>query len=263
MNRLKACSSCCAILILAAALGACVTTGAYDSGGEENPESAARYNLELGVSYLEQGRLDLARDKLERALEQDPDSAEVHAAAALMYNEARDYDKAEKHYETAVRLDRENSAVLNSYAVFLCSRDRFEAAEANFLEAARNPYYQTPEVAYANAGVCARRLGEPEKAERYFRESLDANPRYEHALLQMADLSYQQKNYLQARAFLQRYTEATTATAEALWLGVRTERAMGDTAAAENYATRLKSEYPRSSQTRLLLESEHETPNAG
>lgn len=258
MNRPTVRSS--GIYIVAAALGACVTSGGFDPGAFENDEDAARYNLELGVAYLEQGRLDLARDKLERALEQNPDSAEVHAAAALMYKQARDYDRAEKHYETAVRLDGKDSGVLNSYAVFLCSRNRFEAAEPIFLQAARNPFYRTPAVAYANAGVCARRMGEPGKAEQYFREALEANPRYEHALLQMADLAYQRKNYLQARAFLQRYADATIATPEALWLGVRTERAMGDSAAAKNYATRLKSEYPESAQTRLLLESER---NAG
>ncbi|CAN5262987.1 PilW family type IVa pilus biogenesis/stability lipoprotein TapF [soil metagenome] len=250
-------------IVAALWLGACVSSGGFDPGAFENPKDAARYNLELGVSYLEQGRLDLARDKLERALEQDPDSAEVHAAAALMYKEARDDERAGRHYETAVRLDGKNAAVLNSYAVFLCSQNRFDEAEAMFIKAAGNAYYRTPAVAWTNAGVCARRAGDADKAERYFREALDADPRYGHALLELADLAYQRRNYLQARAFLQRYTEAAGASPEGLWLGVRTERAMGDTAAAEAYARRLRNEFPESAQTRLLLESEQGVPNAG
>lgn len=249
-----------AALAAAAALSGCVTTSGFDRKELEDPQDAAQYNLQLGVSYLRQGRLDLARDKLERALKQDPQSAEVQAAAAWMYEQAGLYERAEGHYRTAVRLDPDDSAVLNSYGVFLCFRGRHEEAESHFLEAAQNPFYRTPEVAYTNAGVCARRASAPKEAEAYFRQALDANPRFVDALLQMADLSFQQENFLQARAFLQRYAESATQTAEALWLGVRTERAMGDAAAAETYARRLKKEYPESAQTRQLLESE---PDAG
>ena len=258
MTGTTSCRLAAAALAVVAALSGCVTTSGFDRKELEKPKEAAQYNLQLGISYLRQGRLDLARDKLERALEQDPQSAEVHAAAALMYEQARLYERAEGHYRTAVRLDPGDSAVLNSYGVFLCFRGRHDEAESHFLKAAQNPFYRTPEVAYTNAGVCARRAPQPDKAEAYFRQALEANPRFVDALLQMADLSFQQEDFLQARAFLQRYAESATHTAEALWLGVRTERAMGDAEAAESYARRLRTEYPESAQTRLLLESERD-----
>mgnify|MGYP006184388253 CR=1 FL=1 len=39
-------------------------------------------------------------------------------------------------------------------------------------------------------------------------------------------------------------------------VGVRIERGLGNTTAAQNYAERLKLEYPRAAQTKELLESE-------
>jgi Tfp pilus assembly protein PilF len=45
-----------------------------------------------------------------------------------------------------------------------------------------------------------------------------------------------------------------------LWLGVQIERGMGNAAGVRDYSQRLKSEYPRSEETKALLESER---NAG
>ena len=81
-------------------------------------------------------------------------------------------------------------------------------------------------------------------------------PRFGEALLQMADLEYQQTEYMSARAFLQRYMEVGRTSPATLWLGVRIERGLGNKAQAQHYAQRLKSEYPSAAQTKELLESE-------
>ena len=47
---------------------------------------AATYNLQLGVAYLQQGNLAVAKEKLERAYQQNPRDAEVHGALALLYS---------------------------------------------------------------------------------------------------------------------------------------------------------------------------------
>ena len=52
------------------------------------------------------------------------------------------------------------------------------------------------------------------------------------ALLQLADLSMETGQALQARAFLQRYHDAGPATADSLALSVRAETALGDHDAA-------------------------------
>ena len=51
---------------------------------------------------------------------------------------------------------------------------------------------------------------------------------------------------------VERYFAAAPATPDALALGVRVERALGDVAAANDYESRLKRDFPRSEQARQL-----------
>jgi type IV pilus assembly protein PilF len=116
--------------------------------------------------------------------------------------------------------------------------------------------YKTPEIALLNAGNCARGAGAMQRAEENYRRALVVQPRFGEALFQMADLEYEQKEYMSARGFLERYLEVGRTSPATLWLGVRIERSLGNKAQAQHYAQRLKSEYPSAAQTQALLESE-------
>jgi type IV pilus assembly protein PilF len=61
---------------------------------------------------------------------------------------------------------------------------------------------------------------------------------------------------MSARGFLERYLELGRTDASTLWLALRIERNLGNSAAAKSYAQRLKREYPQAAETRELLESE-------
>jgi type IV pilus assembly protein PilF len=100
------------------------------------------------------------------------------------------------------------------------------------------------------------------RAEVYLRAALAKNPAFGPALLQMADVTYDGGNYLQSRAFLERYTSVPTSapSPSVLWLGVRIETALGDERAAGRYAVKLKSDFPESREAGLLLAQER---NAG
>jgi type IV pilus assembly protein PilF len=148
---------------------------------------------------LEQGRRDLAMEKLTRALEQAPRSADAHTAMAFAFNQFGETRLADRHYRRAVQLDRGNPNIRNTYGAFLCSHGRLREAERELLAAARNVNYPTPEVAWTNAGICAEREPDLGRAERYYRQALQANPRHADALWQMAQVSFDQGNALQAR----------------------------------------------------------------
>ena len=220
------------------------------------PERAAEINLELGVDYLRKGNLAQAKEKIERALGQDPKNARTHSIAGMLYDQLGDEKKAESHFDRAISLDSENPEIRNNYAVYLCQKGKFARGEKFALEAADNRLYKTPEVALLNAGNCARGAGEFKRAEEHFRRALQVRPRFAEALYQMADMQYQRTEYVSARAFLQRYTEVGRTSPATLWLGYRIERSLGNKAEAQHYAQRLKSEYPNVAQTRELLESE-------
>jgi type IV pilus assembly protein PilF len=174
----------------------------------------------------------------------------------MLYTRLNDLDKADSHYQRAVPLEPDNAEYKNNYAVFLCRQNRFERGEKLALQAATNLLYKTRELAYLNAGMCARNRGDVAGAEKHFREALKVRPRFGEALHQLAEIEYEQKNYLSARGFLERYMEVGRTTPATLWLGVRIERGLGNSAVAQHYANRLRAEYPNSNQTKELAESE-------
>jgi type IV pilus assembly protein PilF len=205
---------------------------------------------------MREGDLTTAREKVEKALDQDPHTATTQLAAAFVFDRLGESKKAESHFEEALKLSRDDPNVMNSYAGFLCLKGDRKRGEAMLLEAAASPLNRTPEVAYANAGRCARSDGRPKDAEKHFRAALARKPDQQDSLFQMAELEHDLGNDLQARAFLERYVSLAPDSAAALWLGYRIERGLGDQGQAGLYSQRLKKDFPMSAETSALLEAE-------
>ncbi len=250
------------LIILSASLaGACVTTGGKPEPDAKSISDAAGYNLQLGVTYMRQGQMEVALEKLERSVKQDPDRADTHTALAILHTRLGNLERAESEYRRSLRLEPDNSSTLNNYGVFLCKRGNYDDAMESFGKAVTDPLYRTPAAAYTNAGLCAHDNGKIGQAESYFRLALRADPKFTGALLQLANLSFNGEIYLQARAFMDRYmASAAAATPDALWLGLRVEKALGDKAAAGAYSTQLLKNFPDSVEARWLMEAEK---NAG
>jgi type IV pilus assembly protein PilF len=245
-------------LILASLLiVGCISTDPQKA--KPQPGRASDINLELGIDYLRKGNLSQAKEKIDRALEQNPHNAKAQAAAGVLYDRLGQTDKADAHFSRAVSLDDQDPDIRNNYAVFLCQKNRFDKGEKMALGAAQNPLYKTPEIAWVNAANCSRSSGDMQNAEKYLRAAVAARPKFAPALVQLAEVEFELKQYVPARAFLERYQEIGRATPSTLWLGVRIERNLGNDAGAKNYAQRLKSEFPNAAETKELLESERTT----
>ncbi len=238
-----------ASLLLSLLLAACVSSP--PPLHEPDLKEASRLNTRLGIDYMQKGRLELAREKLQRAVEQDDDNAVAHSFLAFIYSRRGEADKAERAYRRALAIDGRNPDTLNNFGIFLCEQGRREEAERYFMQAAQAPQYTRPEAALTNAGVCLRSQA-PERAESYLREALRKNPKFPEALAQMAALSVARGEYLKARAFLQRYEAVAPHIAETLWLAIQTERQLGDAAAAARYARMLRESFPDSVEAQQL-----------
>jgi type IV pilus assembly protein PilF len=214
--------------------------------------TAARLNAQLAVAYLKQNDVVTAQEKIDKALTQNPRDAAVQMSAGLVYERLQQLDKADRFFAEALSLEPRNPDMMNNYAVFLCRRGHYPQGQKLFEQAARNPSYVTPEVAYANAGVCARSAKNLPRAEELFRKALSARPDYPDALLQLADLTFERGAGFAARGLLDRYFNSAAATAEALFLAVRVERSLGDAQAADRYRSQLQKEFPESEQARQL-----------
>ena len=237
----------------------CVST-TTSSIAPESDEDAAIANLNLGLGYLRQGRPDLAVEIFERALEFNSGLADAHSSIAVAHDQLGEIDEAEEHYERATELEPENPGAANSYAVFLCRQERWEDAEPYFRSAAENPRYLTPEAALTNAGVCARAAGDFETAEAYFRDALTRNSVYSDALFHMTNLSFESRNLLQARAFLQRSLDSNAASPELYWLCFQIENELQSAARAQECASELRRNFPESVQASQLFELEQNAP---
>jgi len=140
----------------------------------------------------------------------------------------------------------------NAYAVFLCRQNRWQEAKPYFRRAADNPTYATPDVALTNAGMCARDAGALDEAAESFRAALSRNPASRPALTSMMELSYQTGNYLQSRAFVQRFLAAHAPTAPVLLTCVNVERQLNDQTAADRCAAQLRSGFQDSPELQQL-----------
>ncbi len=251
-----------AMLACIFALQACSSSSGLAGSDQSSSEKAAQANLDLGAAYLRDGQPQVAIDKLQRALDQNPRLAEAHSTIALAYDQLGQTDDAEKHYRRATQLAPDDPAVANSYAVFLCRQHRWVDAEPYFKRAASNPRYATPAVALANAGTCARGAGKPDRAEAYYRAALEKDPKNPDALSGLMQLAYQQKDYLQSRAFLERYLDVQPASAPVLWLCYQIERQLKNPTAARQCAERLRQDFPTSAEYAALHRAEQDAGQA-
>ena len=244
------------VLALALAVAGCTTTSTTPVGqSEPDLKEAARLNTQLGIDYMRKGQFDFALEKLQKALEQDDDLGIAHSAIALVYQRKGETKLAGKHYREALDLNADDSVTLNNFGIFLCAQGEAEDAEEIFVRAAKNKDNAQPADAWANAGVCLRNVPKArDRAEGYLREALRLNPRHASALAELAQISYDKKDYLRARAFLQRYEITSRATAQTLWLAVQNERALGDMVAARGYERRLRTEFPASPEAEELAQ---------
>ena len=139
---------------------------------EKKRDDASTYNTELGISYLNQGDIPLAKDKLDRALKENPDNPKVHGARAMLFDRLGDPKKADEEFKVALRLAPDDPDVSNNYAVYLCQSGRTTDGVHRFEAVAHNALYRTPWVAYTNAGVCLRTAKRNAEAVKDFKQAL-------------------------------------------------------------------------------------------
>ena len=207
---------------------------------EEPAEDPADINLQLGIAYMQSGRFELAREKLEKALEYNASLPEAHNALGVMYEVTNDGQQAEKHFRQAVELKADYTLARMNYARLLCASGRAQLGEQEFLIAATDTELGAQDIAYTGAGVCARAQGDLTLAENHFRNALQANPFATGTLLEMATLSYDRNQYNEARSYLLRYHKQAGYNPASLNLAIKIEEALGDKKQRDEYRRLLK-----------------------
>lgn len=242
------------IFIIAFFLVACETAPINsDSATAESPQTRAALHTQLAVGYLQRDQKRTALDELNRALEIAPNHSEANYVMAMLQTSLGDMPKADQYYRKALASDPKNSRAAHDYGVFLCSQGKVEQALEYFNRALQDPLYLGGELTNLRAGECLIRMRTDRRAaEQFFRQSLNLNPRSGLALYYMADILYARRQYLKARAYIERYFSFHPDTAASLLLGAKIESKLGSKDVAIDYATRLRSQFPRSDEALQL-----------
>lgn len=243
------------VLILIAGIAGCATRSDEAQKISQEEKSPADVYVRMGVRYMERGNLEVALERLQYALKVDSGYSEAHNAIAVLYERLGLPDKTRYHYEKALNLNPANIGVLNNYGRFLCGKGEYDKADAYFEKTVALPLNNRPWLAMTNAGRCLYLAGKKAEAEKRLREALERNSKFSPALLEMVRISFEQRNYLSARAFLQRYLEVSKHTPETLWIGVQSEKAIGNQELMEKYADYLMENFPQSEEAAKYREA--------
>ncbi|MBU0806255.1 MAG: type IV pilus biogenesis/stability protein PilW [Gammaproteobacteria bacterium] len=235
-----------ALLLLAASLLAgCVTTGTVDpmKTGKGREEARDAY-VQLGIGYLQQGQTERAKVPLKKALELDSSNADAHAALALVFQIEMEPKLADEHFRKAISQRRDDARLLNNYGSFLYEQQRYQEALERYTEAAQDNLYPERSRVFENLGLTSLQLQQREQAKAYFERSLRLNSRQPRALMEMAQLSYEDKQYVPARSYYEAYMSLAPQNARSLLLGVRLAKVFEERDNAASLGLQLKRLYP-------------------
>lgn len=241
------------LIVFAGLMTACTTE--VVNPGADLP-AAAEANARLGLGYMNQGDYELAMGKLKKALRFDEENANAHHYLGELNRILGENKAADEHFKKALQLKPGDSSLINNYGVFLCDTEQYAEAKGYFNRVLNDPLYRDKPRIYENLALCAQRKGNLSEAELSYRKALRLEPRLPKSLLAMAQLSFDQRQALNAYAFYQRYIEINAQSSQSLWLGVLLERDRGNHDKAASYSLLLKGKYPNSKETALLRKLE-------
>lgn len=240
-------------------LAACVQT---PKGGEAGDASSAlqraRIHTELANAYYGSGQYDIALEEVRIALEADKNYLPAVNQLGLVYLALGRTDDAKTELRRAIRIDPDDPSVNNNYGMLLCSVGNASEAMRYFNRALSDPLYRNPELAYVNAGVCLKNTGDYAGAEEFLRRAIAQAPDLPQALYHLADIKYQTGKYAEAKTFVTRHMQLVVPGPDALWLGARVERRMGDAVALEAYGAQLNRRFPDAPQTKAFNQGRFE-----
>lgn len=240
--------SCILSLLLASG---CVTTTIEGSSQqpEVDKEQALDTRLQLAVGYLEKGEHERAREHLNKAMEINSRSAELHDVWALLYQKEIEFEAAESHYKKALSYDPTFTRGRNNYGLFLLRLGRVEEAYQQFVKGSEDlDYPKRAELLY-KVGVTALKLGHHQEAEKAFTKAAILRPSMSEAYFELAEIAYDRADYLRSRQLLNRYNETKQrVSARALWLGIRLEHNSGNKDAEASQGMALRNLFPDSQE---------------
>ena len=232
----------CALL---AALSGCVTTVEGNSIEQATNDERVKAHIELARGYLEENNFQRARSPLEKALAIDSRSVEAHVLKAFVHQREEEWDIAEDHYKTALRIDSQHSQALNNYGSFLYSRERYDDAVKPLQAAVKDTEYQARSQAYENLGLAELARGNVDEAKSAFERALQLNNQQRRSSLELASINRAQGDLVAAMDHYSRFRQLSRRQSpRSLCLGMQLSGALGREDELASFTMALKNLYP-------------------
>jgi type IV pilus assembly protein PilF len=233
------------LVLLASLLAGCVSTGKINPMETRKGRDQAREAyVQLGLGYLQEGNSERAKVPLRQALELDSSDASANAALALVFQAEGEVSLAEAHFKKALGSQGSDARILNNYGSFLFEQKRYKEAHEMFQKSAADPLYPERSRVFENLGITALALGQRDEAGQYLERALRLNSKQPRALLEMAELSYEDRQYVPARGYYDGFSQLSEQTARSLLLGIRLATVFQDKNKAASFGLQLKRLYP-------------------
>lgn len=146
-----------------------------------------------GRIQLEQHRLESAIESINAALEHDPESAEAHYFAGIIYQRWSDNQQAYEHYLNAFEYDSSNVQYLLAAAESMIDMDDVNAAEELVIQ--HMSYFENNAAMRHLLAQIALLRDDPEAAVSHMREARMLNPEDDFLLEELAWTEYAAGEY--------------------------------------------------------------------
>lgn len=146
----------------------------------------ARAHYELGVSYANENKTQMAYVEFRKALELNPNDKDTLNALGVVYMSFEDYQKARESFTKAITIDPNFSEAHLNLGVTYSREKKWILAVDEFKAALKNPLYRAPDKAYGNMGGAYYRMGRFDEAIDAYKEaikrSVDPYPSFYYGL---------------------------------------------------------------------------------
>ncbi len=207
------------IIITVCAMTGCVTES--DQTVFIDPENVVQKQIELGIGYLRLADYHRAKENLNKALKIKPESALAHTTFGVLFQREGENELAEEHFRKAIRYAPEFSQARNNYGAFLFAQERYGESIEQLSIASRDHFYQTRPAVFENLGRAYLRMNEPARAEQAFVKAIELNPAQARALLELAEIRFNQKVYVESWDLYRQHAGLSHRSARSLWLCVQ------------------------------------------
>lgn len=246
----------CGLLVSVAVLQGCATnsniptadanSGMVTPSDEPETRRRARIRLELASNYFENGQTAVALDEVKQALAADPTYADAFNLRGLIYMRLSDFAQADESFRRALALRGGDANLLHNYGWLLCQQQKYAEANQHFARALSNPGYAARGKTLMAQGLCQSSAGQFTEAEQSLLKAYELDASNPVVGYHLAALLLRRNELTRSQFYIRRLNNSQYANAESLWLGIKVERALGDSVAMRQLADQLRKRFPDS-----------------